>query len=107
MSVANTIPARKAIDAYAAAAYAKPGTREAKARTSAQGFEGVFLQNMLENMVANVGKEGPLGSGEAGGGAWRGFLMDEMSKSMIKKGSIGIAPQVYREMMRLQENGVR
>jgi peptidoglycan hydrolase FlgJ len=105
MSVANTIPARKAIDAYAAAASAKPGTREAKARTSAQGFEGVFLQNMLENMVASVGKEGPLGSGEAGGGAWRGFLMDEMSKSMIKKGSIGIAPQVYREMMRLQEHG--
>jgi hypothetical protein len=33
--------------------------------------------------------------------------MDEMSKSMIKKGSIGIAPQVYREMMRLQEKGVQ
>ncbi len=106
MSVANTIPARKAIDAYAAAAGARPGSREAKARTSAQGFEGVFLQNMLENMVASVGKDGPLGSGEAGGGAWRGFLMDEMSKGMIKKGSIGIAPQVYREMMRLQETGV-
>jgi peptidoglycan hydrolase FlgJ len=103
MSLANTIPARQALEAYQAAAKAKPGTREAKARATAQGFEATFLQNMLESMVSGLGSEGPLGSGQNGGGAWRGFLMDEMSRSMSKSATLGIAPQVYREMINLQE----
>jgi peptidoglycan hydrolase FlgJ len=104
MSLANTIPARQAITAYSAAAKAKPGTKEHKAHTAAQGFEAVFLQNMLESMVSGLGTDGPLGSGQAGGGAWRGFLVDEMSKGMSKQQTLGIAPQVYREMMRIQES---
>jgi Rod binding domain-containing protein len=101
MSVANTIPARQALEAYAAAAKAKPGSREAKALNAAQGFEATFLQNMLDNLVSGVGEEGPLGGSKSG--PWRGFLTDEMARSMTKTSSIGIAPQVYREMMRLQE----
>jgi peptidoglycan hydrolase FlgJ len=103
MSVANTIPARQAVSAYQAAATAKVGSRESKARSTAQGFESTFIQNMLESLVSGFGTEGPLGSGQAGGGAWRGFLMEEMSKGMSKSGTVGIAPQVYREMMKLQE----
>jgi peptidoglycan hydrolase FlgJ len=103
MSIANTIPAKAALNAYNAAASAKPGSREAKARAAAQGFEGTFVNNMLESMVAGFGSEGPLGSGQAGGGAWRGFLTEEMSKGMTKNATLGIAPQVYREMMKLQE----
>ncbi len=103
MSVANTIPARQAMEAYKAAAHAKPGSREAKARTASEGFEATFLSNMLENLVSGFSEDGPLGGGKAGGGAWRGFLTDEMSRSMAKTSTIGIAPQVYREMMRLQE----
>jgi peptidoglycan hydrolase FlgJ len=97
MSVANTIPAKQAMEAYQAAAQAKPGSRAAKARTA------TYFQNMLESMVSGLGPDGPLGSGQSGGGAWRGFLMDEMSKSITKTSSLGIAPQVYREMMRFQE----
>ncbi|MGL4240510.1 MAG: rod-binding protein [Beijerinckiaceae bacterium] len=54
-----------------------------------------------------MSEDGPLGTGQAGGGAWRGFLLDEMSRGMAKKasGGVGIAPQVYREMLRLQEKG--
>ncbi len=103
MSVANTIPAKQALDAYKASAQAAPGSRAAKARTAAQGFEATYFQNMLESMVSGLGPDGPLGSGQSGGGAWRGFLMDEMSKSITKTSSLGIAPQVYREMMRIQE----
>jgi Rod binding domain-containing protein len=98
-----SIPAQQALDAYRAAAKAKPGSREAKAFGTAQGFEATFLQNMLESMTSGLGAEGPLGSGQNGGGAWRGFLFDEMSRSMSKAGSIGIAPQVYREMLQAQE----
>ena len=106
MSISQSIPARQALEAYAAAAKAKPGSREAKARNAAQGFESTFLQNMLESMVSGLSGDGPLGGGQAGGGAWRGFLTDEMSRSMAKTSTLGIAPQVYREMMRLQEKAV-
>jgi Rod binding domain-containing protein len=107
MSVNNSIPMRNAINSYAAAAHAKAGTKEAKAFKTAQSFEGMLYQNMLEGMTAGLGQDGPLGSGQAGGGAWRGFLMDEMAKGAAKSpaGGLGIAPHVYREMMRLQEKG--
>jgi peptidoglycan hydrolase FlgJ len=107
MGMVTTIPMQQAIHSYAAAAKAKPGSREAKAHGAAQSFEATFVQNMLENMTSGLGSDGPLGSGQAGGGAWRGFLLDEMSRgiSKSKAGGLGIAPQVYREMMRLQEKG--
>jgi peptidoglycan hydrolase FlgJ len=107
MSVASSIPMQKAYAAYAAAAKAPPGSLAAKARATAQSFEGTFFQNMLENMASGLDGDGPLGAGQAGGGAWRGFLLDEMGRGMAKQagGSLGIAPQVYREMMRLQEKG--
>jgi peptidoglycan hydrolase FlgJ len=102
MSIANTIPAQQAAKAYAAAGGAAPQSREGKARKAADNFESVFLQNMIDSMMSGVGKEGPLGSGE-GGGAWRGFLTEEVAKGMSRKGTLGIAPQVYREMLKLQE----
>jgi Rod binding domain-containing protein len=107
MGMSNSIPMREAYAAYSSAASARPGSREAKAYRTAQNFEALFFQNMLENMTSGLGQDGPLGSGQAGGGAWRGFLLDEMSRGMAKapSGGIGIAPHVYREMMRLQEKG--
>jgi Rod binding domain-containing protein len=107
MSVNNSIPMRNAINSYMAAAQAKAGSKEAKAFKTAQSFEGMLYQNMLEGMTAGLGQDGPLGSGQAGGGAWRGFLLDEMAKGASKSpsGGLGIAPHVYREMMRIQEKG--
>jgi peptidoglycan hydrolase FlgJ len=107
MSVNNSIPMRNAIKSYVAAAQAKAGTLEAKAFKTAQSFEGMLYQNMLQSMTSGLGQDGPLGSGQAGGGAWRGFLLDEMAKGMSKTPSagLGIAPHVYREMMRLQGTG--
>ncbi|MGL5137990.1 MAG: rod-binding protein [Beijerinckiaceae bacterium] len=103
MSVANSIPAKRAYEAYLQAAKAKPGTREQKTYTAAQNFEATFLNNILENMTSGLGEEGPLGAGKEGGGAWKGFLMEEMSKGMSKSGTLGIAPQVYRQMLEIQE----
>jgi hypothetical protein len=58
---------------------------------------------MMENMMQGLGEDGPLGSGNAGGGAWRGFLVEEYAKGVSKAGGFGIAPQVYAEMMKVQE----
>jgi Rod binding domain-containing protein len=90
------------IRAYEAAARAPQGSLAQKARATAQGFESTFLQNMLESMMAGLGEEGPLGTGQSGGGAWRGFMLEEMSKGMAKSGTLGIAPEVFSEIIRLQ-----
>jgi peptidoglycan hydrolase FlgJ len=103
MAVATGPVQKAALAAYHAAAKAAPGSREAKARAAADGFESTFLQNMLEGMMQGIGDEGPLGTGGTGGGAWRGFYVEELAKGMAKRGTIGIAPQIYREMFKAQE----
>ena len=73
-----------------------------KARASAQDFEAVFLNSMLQQMFTGLQGEGPFG-GSGATGVWRSFLTDEYSKSFAKAGGIGIADQVYRSLMAQQE----
>ncbi len=82
-----------------------PGSREAKAWRSAQDFEGVFLNTMFSQMFSNVGDEGPLGGKM--NEAWRSMMVDEHAKSVAAKGGIGLAPQVYRELVGQQEAAPR
>jgi Rod binding domain-containing protein len=79
-----------------------PGSPQAKALASAKEFESVFLHTMIEQMLAGLGKEGPLGEGEAGG-AWRGLLVQEYAGTIAKSGGIGIADSVYHDILALQE----
>ena len=72
-----------------------------KARANAQDFEAVFLNSMFQHMFSSVGK-GPF-SGGPGASTWRSFLTDEYAKSFAKKGGIGIADQVQRELLTKQE----
>jgi flagellar protein FlgJ len=72
-----------------------------KIRAAAQDFEAVFLNVMFQQMFANVG-EGPFGGGP-GAAVWRSFLTDEYAKSFVKKGGIGVADQVQRELLAQQE----
>jgi Rod binding domain-containing protein len=74
----------------------------AKGKAAAADFEAVFLQTMVEEMFAGIGEEGPLGGGEAGG-AWRGLLVQEYAKGISQAGGIGIADNVFREILSLQE----
>jgi len=83
-----------------------PGTPQAKARKSAEDFEGVFLQTMMQEMFSGLGKEGPLGEGEAGG-AWRGLLVQEYATTMSRAGGIGIADNVYKDILALQKTSTR
>ena len=80
----------------------KPATPLAeKAQKGAQDFEAVFLNSMFQQMFTGVGK-GPY-SGGNGASAWRSFLTDEYAKSFAKKGGIGIADQVRKELLARQE----
>jgi peptidoglycan hydrolase FlgJ len=83
-------------------ASASPGTRQAKARAAAVDFESVFLQSMIGEMMSGLGKEGPLGEGEAGG-AWRSMLVQQYAGAISKSGGIGLSDSVYRDILALQE----
>ena len=75
--------------------------KAAKAKAVGEDFEAVFLNSMFQQMFAGVG-QGPF-SGGNGANIWRSFLTDEYSKSFVKAGGIGIAPQVERELLAQQE----
>jgi Rod binding domain-containing protein len=78
------------------------GSTNAKARASAQDFEAVFLNSMFQEMFTGIDGEGPFGGG-AGTGVWRSFLSDQYARSFAKAGGVGIADQVYKELVAQQE----
>jgi peptidoglycan hydrolase FlgJ len=74
---------------------------KAKAKTTAKDFETMFLNNMFQHMFTSIDGDGPFG----GSGAlkvWRSFLTEQYAKSFTKAGGIGIANDVYQELLRQQ-----
>jgi peptidoglycan hydrolase FlgJ len=71
-------------------------------RKVAEDFEAVFLSQMLKPMFANLGAEKPFGGG-SGEEMWRSLQVDEFGKAISRKGGIGIADNIFREMLKLQE----
>jgi peptidoglycan hydrolase FlgJ len=77
---------------------------EAKARKTAQDFETMFLEQTLERLLASDGTEGPLGDNGTGGEVYRSMLAKEYAGGIAKSGGVGIADQVYREILKMQES---
>lgn len=75
-----------------------------KAWETAQGLEANFFQTMLGSMFEGVKGEGIMGAEAQGQDAWRGMLIGEYGKAIAAKGGIGLAPAIYREMLRTQES---
>lgn len=94
--MAQALGAQKAYGAHQAA---KVPTR---ADRTAEDFEAVFLTQMVEKMFEGLGSEGPLGAGEAGG-AYRSMLADQFGKTIAAAGGVGIADDVRRELIALQQ----
>jgi peptidoglycan hydrolase FlgJ len=72
-----------------------------KAKAAAQDFEAMFLNNVFQNMFTGIDGDGPFG----GSGAlkvWRSLLTDQYAKAFAKAGGIGIAADVYHELLRQQ-----
>jgi Rod binding domain-containing protein len=53
-------------------------------------------------MYTGIDGEGPFG-GKGATGIWRSFLTDAYAKTFAKAGGVGIADQVYRSMIAMQE----
>lgn len=98
-------PVPTAVSPATPAAARIPGSREAKAWSNAQNFEQVFLNTMLGQMFNGLGTETPMGGKQTE--AWRGMLLDEYSKSITAQGGIGLASNIYRELIGAQEAAPR
>ncbi len=78
------------------------GMNLAKAKEAAQDFEAFFLSQMLQPMFADLNTEEPFSGGEAET-IWQSLQVDEYGKAFARKGGIGIADMVLREMIKMQE----
>ena len=77
---------------------------ELKARKTAQDFETMFLEHTLDRLFQSDGTEGPLGDNGMGGEVYRSMLVKEYAGSIAKSGGVGIADQVYGEILKMQES---
>ena len=76
-----------------------------RTRKSAQDFEAMALGELLQPMFKTVDNSKGLFGGKAAEAAWTPMLVDEMAKMLAKRGGIGIADSVFKEMLRIQEKG--
>jgi len=72
--------------------------QQAKAKSTATDFEGMFLNQMFSQMTDGLQGEGPFGN-TPGTGVWRSMLTEQYAKSFAKAGGVGIAKDVYRELI--------
>jgi Rod binding domain-containing protein len=86
----------------AAAPKVGQGQTAAQARKAADDFESFFIAQTMESMFAGIKTDGPFDGGHAEE-MFRSMLSQEYGKTMVRAGGIGIADQVYREMLKTQE----
>ena len=75
---------------------------EAQATKAAQDFEAVFIGQMISAMYEGVKTDGPFGGG-SGEMMFRSLMIEHYSKAIADQGGFGLADQVKREILRLQE----
>ena len=71
-------------------------------RQAAEAFEATFLTQVLAGLFQGLGG-GALGVDGPEGEMFGGLLAEEYAKLISRSGGIGLADQVRREMLRLQE----
>ena len=71
---------------------------QAKAKSTAQDFEAMFLNSMFSQMTSGLKGEGPFGN-TPGTGVWRSMLTEQYSKSFAKAGGVGISNDVFRTLI--------
>lgn len=74
----------------------------AKIRQSATEFESMFVNQMLGHMFDGIPVDDTFGGGQ-GEEMFRSMLTEQYGKQVTKRGGLGIADQVYRELLRAQE----
>ncbi len=84
------------------AAAAPTAANRDKIADTAKAFEATFISQMLKPMFEGLSTDGLFGGGQ-GEATWRSFMLDEMAKSTVKAGGIGLSNTVMAEMLKMQE----
>jgi Rod binding domain-containing protein len=74
----------------------------ASSRAAAQDFEAFFITHSFTEMSSDIQPDSEFGGGE-GESVFKSFLFNEYGKMAAKTQGIGIADQVQRELLHLQE----
>jgi len=61
-----------------------------------------FRLDVWRDHKAFIGRWSSRRTGRGRGDAWRSLLTDELGKSVAQSGGVGVASQVYSELIRLQ-----
>ncbi|GBQ22828.1 chemotactic signal-response protein CheL [Acetobacter estunensis NRIC 0472] len=76
---------------------------DAKIWKTATDFESMTIGQMLQPMFDTIDtSKGSFGGG-VGESSFRPMLTTEMAKQIEKKGGLGLAPSIYRQMLEIQE----
>lgn len=70
---------------------------------AAREFEAMFVSAMIQPMFEGVKSGDGFFGGGHGEDAFNSMLVDEYGKAIAKRGGLGIADMVKREMLRMQE----
>lgn len=73
-----------------------------QAREAAEDFESVFIHQMMEFMWSGMETDGPFSGGHSEG-VFRSMLNEQYAENISESGGIGIADNVYREILKMQE----
>lgn len=76
--------------------------KRAQIRKAANEFESTFVSQMLGHMFDGVEIDDTFGGGR-GEEMFRPMLIEQFGKQITQRGGLGIANQVYRELLRAQE----
>ena len=76
--------------------------RDPRLWATAQDFEAQFTSTLFQSMFEGLDDDNPFGGGP-GETMFRSLLVDQYSQQTMKTGGIGIADNVYREMLKMQE----
>lgn len=82
---------------------AKGATPE-KIDATAKDFEAQFIAQMLESMFSTVDTKNALGGSEEEE-TFQSLMVNEYGKILSRSGGIGVADQIKREMLKMQEQG--
>ena len=74
----------------------------AKMKETAQDFEAFFLSQMMENMFSGISTDGMFGGGDAEK-IYRSMLISEYGNNIAQNGGVGVADQVLKTMLEMQE----
>lgn len=95
LNATRTADARAGIDA------ARTPNQKA-AREVAENFEAMFIAQMLEHMSRDIGQDNMFNGGNSER-IHRSMLNEQYADEISKRGGVGIADAVYREILKLQE----